>query len=93
MGSFAPVDDPFTGSASSRKRKVAYFYDDDVGYFAYDFGHPMKPHRIRLTHSLVTGYQLYKKMEIFVCSLSPNLLVPPLHHQCSVEIWYIYLPL
>jgi acetoin utilization deacetylase AcuC-like enzyme len=70
MGSCAPVDDPFAGSRSSRKKKVAYFYDDDVGCFAYDSGHPMKPHRIRLTHSLVTSYELYKKKEIFVCSLS-----------------------
>ena len=28
--------------------------------------HPMKPHRIRMTHSLVMNYGLYKKMEIFV---------------------------
>jgi hypothetical protein len=26
----------------------------------------MKPHRIRMTHSLVMNYGLYKKMEIFV---------------------------
>lgn len=28
----------------------------------------MKPHRIRMTHSLVMNYGLYKKMEIFVRS-------------------------
>jgi hypothetical protein len=28
--------------------------------------HPMKPTRIRMTHSLVMNYGLYKKMEIFV---------------------------
>jgi histone deacetylase 1/2 len=26
----------------------------------------MKPHRIRMTHSLVLNYGLYKKMEIYV---------------------------
>lgn len=31
-------------------------------------GHPMKPHRMRMTHSLVTSYELYKQMEI----LRPN---------------------
>jgi hypothetical protein len=31
----------------------------------------MKPHRIRMTHSLVMNYGLYKKMEIFVRSLPP----------------------
>lgn len=29
----------------------------------------MKPTRIRMTHSLVMNYGLYKKMEIFVCPL------------------------
>ena len=27
-------------------------------------GHPMKPHRLSLTHSLVLNYGLYKKMEV-----------------------------
>ncbi len=35
----------------------------------------MKPHRIRMTHSLVMNYGLYKKMEIFV-----NLALTPTHH-------------
>ena len=50
------------------KKKVAYFYDSDVGNYAYVSGHPMKPHRIRMTHSLVMNYGLYKKMEIYVSS-------------------------
>ena len=45
-----------------------------------DYGpsHPMKPHRIRMTHSLVMNYGLYKKMEIFV-----RLLADPMNRQCS----------
>jgi hypothetical protein len=70
MGNFAPVDNPFEGMRNSSKKRVAYFYDDEVGYFAYETGHPMKPHRIRLTQSLVVHYGLYKKMEVFVCSSS-----------------------
>ena len=27
-------------------------------------GHPMKPHRLSLTHSLVLHYGLYKKMQV-----------------------------
>ena len=27
-------------------------------------GHPMKPHRLSLTHDLVINYGLYKKMEV-----------------------------
>jgi hypothetical protein len=67
MGSFPPVDDPFQGMRSSRKKRVSYFYDEEIGDFAYETGHPMKPHRVRLTHSLVVNYGLYQSMEIYVC--------------------------
>lgn len=50
---------------SRDKKRVAYFYDADVGNYAYGAGHPMKPHRIRMTHSLIMNYGLYKKMEIY----------------------------
>ncbi|KAF1936948.1 histone deacetylase 2 [Clathrospora elynae] len=62
---------PTTGSNSltqhtaSRPKKVAYFYDSDVGNYAYVAGHPMKPHRIRMAHSLIMNYGLYTKMEIY----------------------------
>ncbi|KAK2599949.1 histone deacetylase [Conoideocrella luteorostrata] len=46
-------------------KKVAYFYDSDIGNYAYVTGHPMKPHRIRLAHSLIMQYDLYRKMEIY----------------------------
>ncbi|KAJ4320746.1 histone deacetylase [Fusarium piperis] len=46
-------------------KKVAYFYDSDIGNYAYVTGHPMKPHRIRLAHSLIMQYNLYQKMEIY----------------------------
>ncbi|KAL4890829.1 hypothetical protein BDV59DRAFT_78677 [Aspergillus ambiguus] len=64
MASLPPLD-PITTTAADRGKKVAYFYDSDVGNYAYVSGHPMKPHRIRMTHSLVMNYGLYKKMEIY----------------------------
>uniref|UniRef100_A0A8D3C6Q5 Histone deacetylase 3 n=1 Tax=Scophthalmus maximus TaxID=52904 RepID=A0A8D3C6Q5_SCOMX len=45
--------------------RTSYFYDPDVGNFHYGAGHPMKPHRLSLTHSLVLHYGLYKKMMVF----------------------------
>lgn len=51
-------------SIHSRK-KVAYYYDGDVGNYYYGQGHPMKPHRIRMTHNLLLNYGLYRKMEVF----------------------------
>lgn len=70
----APVDPGSSvalrnGTANSKKT-VAYFYDSDVGNYAYTAGHPMKPHRIRVAHALVMNYGAYKKMEIYVrCSI------------------------
>lgn len=58
--------EPVANGSGANNKKVAYFYDSDVGNYAYVSGHPMKPHRIRMTHSLVMNYGLYKKMEIYV---------------------------
>eukprot|EP01031_Cornospumella_fuschlensis_P037945 gene37945-46099_t len=52
-------------TTTSTKRKVSYFYQPDIGLYYYGPGHPMKPHRIRMTHQLVFGYELYKKMEVY----------------------------
>ncbi len=39
---------------------------DDVGLFSYGLGHPMKPHRMRMTHDLVAAYGMLPQMQIFV---------------------------
>ncbi|ERF75539.1 hypothetical protein EPUS_08444 [Endocarpon pusillum Z07020] len=65
MALFAPVDTANLNGGSGDKKRVAYFYDSDVGNYAYVAGHPMKPHRIRMAHSLVMNYGMYKKMEIY----------------------------
>lgn len=43
----------------------------DVGNYYYGQGHPMKPHRIRMTHNLLLNYGLYRKMEIYVSESVP----------------------
>ncbi|AFR96008.1 histone deacetylase RPD3 [Cryptococcus neoformans C23] len=58
MGSMEPI-------LGESKRRVCYFFDSDIGNYHYGPGHPMKPTRIRMCHSLVMNYGLYKKMEIF----------------------------
>lgn len=50
--------------ASSISR-VLCFLSADVGNYHYGPGHPMKPHRIRMTHSLLLNYGLYSKMDMF----------------------------
>ncbi|EFJ52825.1 hypothetical protein VOLCADRAFT_34088, partial [Volvox carteri f. nagariensis] len=44
--------------------KVTYYYDPDIGDFYYGQGHPMKPHRVRLAHCLVTRYDLWRHLDI-----------------------------
>src|SRR5205814_8144457 len=89
---FAPIDPP---RRPSNNQRVAYFYDSDVGNYAYVAGHPMKPHRIRMAHSLIMNYGLYKKMEIYVSSLLPSRKFPSLFNSslylfpvrsCSISI-------
>lgn len=66
----APVDPPNRALNGANKKSVAYFYDSDVGNYAYVAGHPMKPHRIRMAHALIMNYGLYKQMEIYVSCIS-----------------------
>ncbi|KAK4231080.1 histone deacetylase [Podospora fimiseda] len=56
---------PLYQVVNNDNKRVAYFYDSDIGNYAYVTGHPMKPHRIRLAHSLVMNYNIYKHMEIY----------------------------
>lgn len=63
-------DRPLYTKTPASKKQVAYFYDSDIGNYAYVTGHPMKPHRIRLAHSLVMNYNVYKYLEVYVRTLS-----------------------
>lgn len=42
----------------------------EVGNAYYGANHPMKPHRLVMTHHMVMAYELHKQMEIYVRSLS-----------------------
>ncbi|KAI1827825.1 hypothetical protein F4861DRAFT_491360 [Xylaria intraflava] len=83
MGSHAAPVDLAIGNGialgSSSPKKVAYFYDSDIGNFAYVAGHPMKPHRIRLAHSLIMNYGVYKKMEIYRAKPATRLEMTQFH--------------
>jgi len=58
----------------------------DVGAYTYGLGHPMKPQRMRMTHELVSAYDMLNKMHVLVRyptsdSEHPTLtigLIPPL---------------
>ena len=46
-------------------RKVAYFYEPEIGNHYYGHGHPMKPHRVRMAHTLIVRYGLYRHLDVF----------------------------
>jgi len=43
-------------------QKVSYFYHTDIGNYHYGNLHPMKPHRTRMTDSLIKSYGFDDKM-------------------------------
>lgn len=38
------------------RTRISYFMDNDVGGYYYRENHPMKPHRITMTHNLNLAY-------------------------------------
>ena len=62
------ADPKVTGDVSAApasRPRVDYFYDEAVGNFHYGAGHPMRPHRVRLTHNLIVSYGMYKHLNVF----------------------------
>jgi histone deacetylase 1/2 len=41
---------------------VSYFYDEEVGNYCLGGNNPMRPHRARMTHTLLQGYKLDQKL-------------------------------
>ena len=65
MSMSALASNSVNSNGQTVKRRVAYFYDPEIGNYHYGQGHPMKPHRVRMTHNLVVNYGLYRKMDVF----------------------------
>ena len=74
-----------SSSGSTSKRRVSYFYDSDVGNYYYGVGHPMKPHRIRMTHNLLLNYGLYKKMHVYRPPLATEEQISAFHAEDYVD--------
>jgi histone deacetylase 1/2 len=50
----------------SSKKKVAYYFDEEIGTFNYSTQHPMKPIRVAMTDDLIRNYGLIGHMNEFV---------------------------
>ena len=44
------------------KPVVSYYYDDDIGHYQFNQGHPMKPFRVRMTNEMIKAYGMDKQM-------------------------------
>lgn len=55
----------------------------DIGSFTYGLGHPMKPHRMRVTHDLVSAYGMLDKMQVLVRPRPPSLSFTHAFSSCS----------
>ncbi|CAK5280898.1 unnamed protein product [Mycena citricolor] len=49
-------------------RRVTYYYDPDVGAYSFGYNQYMKPHRVKITHDLVSAYGMLDKLNV----LKPN---------------------
>jgi acetoin utilization deacetylase AcuC-like enzyme len=68
-------------------RKIPTILTADVGAYSYGLGHPMKPLRMRITHELLTAYDMLGKMDVLVCRfLSFKSLPETLHREQSVQL-------
>jgi len=74
------------------KAKISYFYDPDVGNFYYGQGHPMKPHRVRMTHNLLLHYGVYKEMELFRPALASAEDMTQFHSDEYIEFLRLITP-
>ena len=52
----------------------------EFGEMYYGANHPMKPHRLCMTHHLVLGYGLHKHMEVYVSTPFPQGLFSSIVH-------------
>lgn len=73
-------------------RKVAYFYDSEIGNYYYGQGHPMKPHRVRMTHNLIVNYNLYKEMDVFRPALVDHAELTRFHSDDYINFLRVITP-
>ncbi|KAJ6617415.1 histone deacetylase RPD3 [Mycena sp. CBHHK59/15] len=46
------------------RRRVAYYYDPDVGAYTFGYNQYLKPHRVKMTHDLISAYDMLGKMHV-----------------------------
>jgi hypothetical protein len=65
LGAEYPITMIVSPSSSFLKNRLTILAAD-VGSYSYGLGHPMKPLRMRITHELLTAYDMLDKMDVLV---------------------------
>ena len=79
-----PSDDS-GGTELPGNRVPIYYFDPVVGAFHYGPRHPMKPHRIHITHSLVLSYRLQNHMHLYKPKLATKYDMCTFHTEGTVD--------
>lgn len=56
--------------SSKNAELTTIVWTDEIGDAYFGSNHPMKPHRLCMTHHLVIAYGLHKDLQVFVRPLS-----------------------
>jgi histone deacetylase 1/2 len=75
---------------SAANKRVAYVYHRKISSYPipnlpvaeiknYNYGpeHPMKPKRVAMTHDLITKYNMYHEMKVYVTFIFPTTNIGP----------------
>lgn len=68
-----------------RKKRVAYMYNPDIGNYSYGDKHFMDPKRISMTHSLITGFGVYKKLDVYTSREATQEEITQFHAKDYIE--------
>jgi hypothetical protein len=49
----------------SRRKRVGYFFDEEIGMYTFKKGHPMRPFRVKVTDELIRSYGMDKMMTCY----------------------------
>lgn len=47
------------------KKRVSYYFDEEIGIYTFKKGHPMRPLRMKITDELIKTYEMDKLMECY----------------------------
>jgi histone deacetylase 1/2 len=56
-----------------KRRRIGYFFDEEIGMYTFKRGHPMRPFRVKVADELIKAYGMDQLM---TCFDSKNYLFP-----------------